>query len=529
MPDTEPREVELKLAASGEAMDTLLASQLLRAHARSPVRTRQLVTTYYDTDDHRLGRRRLALRVRQSGRRFIQTLKSANKGQGAETSRGEWEVELPDSTPQLTAFNDPTVLDLTGLVLPDELQATYETRFKRRALLVDWPDPNGEDARIEVAFDRGAVRAGGAEAPISEIELELKLGKPRALFELAQSMRELVPLRLQTVDKAARGYALVTGQPPGWRKAGAVELGETMTVEDALQAILGACVRHWVDNEAATSDARDPEGLHQLRVALRRLRSALALFKPALAPAARAHWAGELRWLLGPMGPARDLDVFATETVPPLHQARPNDQALAMLLELVDGARWKAHQTVRDTLASGRYGDIAFGLACWVACRGWRQGADIDVLLAQRQPAREFAAAILAKRHRQVRRRGRHFASLAPAERHELRILFKKLRYGTEFFASLFPGRELDRYRAAAARMQDLLGTLNDVAVAQHVVDDLLAGTEPGVRQRAAALGGGQVLGWYAHHARDLEPGTVEAWEEFRAAEPFWPQPVKAA
>ena len=95
MPDTEPKEVELKLAASGEAMDTLLASQLLRAHARSPVRTRQLVTTYYDTDDHRLGRRRLALRVRQSGRRFVQTLKSANKSAGAETSHSPREVSAP--------------------------------------------------------------------------------------------------------------------------------------------------------------------------------------------------------------------------------------------------------------------------------------------------------------------------------------------------------------------------------------------------------------------------------------------------
>jgi CHAD domain-containing protein len=300
-----------------------------------------------------------------------------------------------------------------------------------------------------------------------------------------------------------------------------------MTVEEALQTTLGACVRHWIENEAATRDARDPEGLHQLRVALRRLRSALSLFKTALGTQARAEWGAELRWLLGPLGPARDLDVFATETIAPVRDARPDDPALAALAELVDDARDRAHRSMRDTLASERYGDISFGLACWVACRGWRQGADIDVLLAQRQPVRGFAVGILAKRHRQVRKRGRNFANLAPAERHELRILFKKLRYGTEFFASLFPGRELDRYRAATARMQDLLGHLNDVAVAQQVVDDLLAGTEPGVRQRTSALGGGQVLGWYARHALELEPRAVEAWDEFRAAEPFWPEPGK--
>ena len=77
--------------------------------------------------------------------------------------------------------------------------------------------------------------------------------------------------------------------------------------------------------------------------------------------------------------------------------------------------------------------------------------------------------------------------------------------------------------------MQDLLGHLNDVAVAQHVVDDLLSAIEPGARQRAAALGAGQVLGWYAHDARELEPRAIEAWEEFRAAEPFWPVQGKSA
>jgi inorganic triphosphatase YgiF len=527
--DSQPQEIELKLAATSEAMDTLIASPLLRGHARSSLRSRQLVTIYYDTDDHRLSRRQLALRVRQSGRKFVQTLKTASDGRGAETVRGEWEVELPDATPHLPAFNDPAVLDLTGLILPDELQPTFETRFRRQAMLVEWPDANRQPAQIEIAFDRGAIRAGSAEQAICELELELKRGEPRALFELAQSMRALAPLRLQPQDKAARGYGLVTGRPPAWRKARAVELRDTMTVEDALQAILGACIGHWLENEAATRDARDPEGLHQIRVALRRLRSALALFKPALTAQARSDWTAELRWLLGPLGPARDLDVFATETLVPVGEGRPGDPALALLAEIVDDARWKAHHQVREMLAADRYADLAFNFACWVACRGWRQGADIDVLLAQRRNVRDFAAETLTRRHRQVRKRGRHFAALDPVARHDLRILFKKLRYGTEFFASLFPGREFDRFKAATARMQDLLGHMNDVAVAQHVVDDLLAGTEPGVRQRAAALGGGQVLGWYAHGARELEPRAIEAWEAFRAAVPFWPEPAKSA
>jgi triphosphatase len=522
LPEDPPLELELKLAATAAAMSTLLASPVLREHARSTVRSRNFVTTYYDTKDHRLSRRGLAFRVRQTGRKFIQTLKTAGTGEGAEIRRGEWEVELPDGMPQLTAFNDPRVLDLTGLVLPDELEPMFETRFKRQAVLVEWPDANRPPAQIEVAFDRGAIRANGSETPICEIELELKRGDTRALFELAQSLRALAPIRLQTQDKAGRGYGLVTGAPPAWQKAGPIAIDEGMLAEDALQRILGGCVRHWIENEGAAREARDPEGLHQLRVALRRLRSGLGLFKLALGEQARAGWSEELRWLLGPLGPARDLDVFATETIVPVCAARPSDPDLATLVELVADSRWRAHQTVRETLASERYGDLAFGLACWVARRGWRQGADVDVLLAQRQPLRDFAAGILSRRHRQVRKRGRAFAELSAEARHELRIGLKKLRYGTEFFASLYPARETERFRKAAARMQDILGHMNDVAVAQHVVKDILDGTEPGARQRAAALGAGQVIGWYGRQSLDLEPQALAAWEEFRAVAPFW-------
>src|SRR4051794_34299192 len=246
-------------------MDLLLSSPVLRQHARSTVRIRNLVTTYFDTPDHRLSRRRMALRVRQAGRKFIQTLKTESVGEGALERRGEWEVELPDGAPQLAAFDDPDLLERTGLVLPDELEPVFETRFRRQALMVEWPDTGRPPTRIEIALDRGTIRANGREAPIAEVELELKGGDPRALFELAQSLRELAPLRLQTLDKAARGFALATGTAPAWRKARPIALEPGMLVEDAMQRILGACVRHWVENEAATRDGTDPEGLHQLR------------------------------------------------------------------------------------------------------------------------------------------------------------------------------------------------------------------------------------------------------------------------
>ena len=322
-------------------------------------------------------------------------------------------------------------------------------------MLVEWPDANRPPAQIEVAFDRGAIRADGRETPICEIELELKRGEPRALFELAQSMRALAPVRLQPLDKAARGYGLVTGAPPAWRKAAPMQLEETMTVEDALQTILGGCVRHWMENEAATRDARDPEGLHQLRVALRRLRSALAPVQDGPGrrrrepTGTRAALASRARWARR----ATSTCSRPRRSCPGARGAAPDDPALAAAGRARRRRPLEGPPEVRETLASERYGDIAFGLACWVACRGWRQGADIDVLLAQRRTVRDFAAEILTRRHRQVRKRGRNFAGLGPeSPATSCGSQFKKLRYGTEFFASLFPGREFDRYRRPRPR-----------------------------------------------------------------------------
>ena len=323
MPEDQPLEVELKLVATADAMSTLLASPVLREHARSTVRSRNLVTTYYDTSDHRLSRRGLAFRVRQSGKKFIQTLKTASSGEGVEMTRGEWEVALADGTPQLTAFNDPRVLDLTGLVLPDELVPTFETRFKRQAVLIEWPDANRPPAQIEVAFDRGAIRANGSETPICEIELELKRGEPQGLVRAGAVAAR--PGAGAPADAGQGGARLWPGdgRAAGLAQGQADRARREHAVEDALQRILGGCVRHWIENEGATREARDPEGLHQLRVALRRLRSALGLFKTALGEQARASWNDELRWLLGPLGPARDLDVFATETMHPGKRRAP--------------------------------------------------------------------------------------------------------------------------------------------------------------------------------------------------------------
>lgn len=531
----QPVEIELKLGLTAEAADALLASPLLRENAQGPVRTRDMRGVYYDTPDRRLRARGASLRVREVDGRYVQTLKSAKRPDVPLAQRGEWEVELDGPAPRPAAFDDPAAHELTGLLLSEELGPVFELRVRRRVALVEWPpaggngrgdaDGDADAARVELAFDDGrATVADGRSLPVSEVELELVRGGAEALFGLAEAMRGVAPLRLEPLDKATRGWMLATGSPPAASKAAPVPLARGQTVDEALVAALGATLRHWLDNEPAAADGGRPEGLHQLRVALRRLRSALTLFADALGEPARGRWDDELRWLLGHLGAPRDLDVLATGLLPPLLEARgEDDPTLRALRDAIAARRAAAQADLRETLASQRYADLALSLAAWVERRGWRgEAADPDARRRQEGEVAAFAAGVLRRRHKRVAKRGRGFERLDPEARHRLRIALKKLRYGMDFFAGLFPGKRLDRFRKATARMQDRLGHLNDVAVASRLVRELVDPLPPGPEATAAALGGGQLVGWYAHQVAALEPETVHAWRAFRRLDPFW-------
>ena len=515
-------EVEIKLAADDTAIETLLADDLLKDAAQGPVLVDDLHAIYYDTDDHRLSRRALALRVRQAGPRIVQTLKGPGDGNGGHAARAEWEVERADLSPDLRAFADPDVLERTGLVLPDELVPVFETRIRRRTLTVAWADGAGPPAVIEIAFDTGSLHANDRCAAVSEIELELKSGEVAAAYDLALALRRRTPLRVEPRDKATRGWLLANGGSPAWHKAGNVELASSMSVEEGFAAILGACLGHWLQNEAAARAGRDPDGLHQLRVALRRLRSALSLFAPTLPEAAADRWQGELRWLVGAIGAARDLDVLACQTLPPVVAARPDDAGLRALLTGVTRERHAAQAAVAAVIDGQRYADLVLEFAAWVARSGWREGADMELRLRQRAPLLDLAATFLGARYRKVRKRGRKLARLDSAHRHRLRVALKKLRYGVEFFAALYPGKAARRFRKASAGLQETLGHLNDAAVAAALVEHLVGGTRPAAEASRAALGGGQLIGWLAARAAMAEPQLLADWDAFKRRKPFW-------
>ncbi|WP_448189383.1 CYTH and CHAD domain-containing protein [Azospirillum sp. sgz301742] len=519
------RETELKLAARPEDLAKLRAAPALASATRAA--TRPLESVYYDTPDQRLARRLVSLRVRKKGKLFVQTLKGPPFADGG-LGRAEWECPVPGPAVDLSLITDADALDLLGTVGAADLQPVFTTDVKRTIRVL-----NGGESVIEVAFDQGEIRTpDGATLPLCEVELELKQGESRALYGLALELAKTAPLRVESRTKSARGYALAAGAMDEPVKAEKIALSPEVTVEGALCRIVGSCLLHLSANEAASLKGEDPEGIHQMRVALRRLRSALGLFRPFVPEEQYAWLVGEVKWLGGHLGPARDWDVFIGELLSPVHEGfeRTNGQGAPLLGDLrtletaARARRERGYDSAREAILSPRYTEFLLRLGVWQEEKGWRDQPVSEQSARLFQPVVQLADQLLAKRHKRARKAGQGFAELSVEDRHQLRIALKKLRYAAEFFRSLYDDKPARRYIQQLATFQDALGHLNDVATATRLLHDLHDdGSRAGSGERRAA---GLVIGWHARGVADLEGHLNAQWEGFAGAKPFWSKPA---
>jgi inorganic triphosphatase YgiF len=434
-----------------------------------------LISTYYDTPDSALDQRGLTLRVREQGGHFLQTVKEGDLASGDLLSRGEWEDAIPEGRP------DPDAAQ-SGPRLPEgaarDLRPVFVTEVTRTIFVIE-PLPG---TVIEAAVDEGEIRAVDKDRaePISEVELELKGGDAAALYDLATGLLEAAPLRIETRSKSERGYRLVEcGDAAAAAVHGeAVILDPDMTVEAALQKIGRSCLAQLLRNEPAVLSAQ-PEGVHQMRVAMRRLRSAISSLKKIL-PEEDVQWVTrELRWLGGTLGPARNLDVFAAELLPAARTGLPDEPGWDDLGATLDRLRAAAYDQIREAILSRRYSASMLRLLRWFEASGWRRHSASDEPDPMTSPIRGIAPGVLDRRRRTVKQRGEGFAGLAPRERHKLRIAVKKLRYTVELFGSLFDEEELERFVRRLKRLQSDLGYANDIRVAHEFVTELFAQIEP--------------------------------------------------
>ena len=511
-PSGSASETELKLLIPPQALRRVSAHPAFKSATR-PV-TKKLYSVYFDTPGHDLWRQGVALRLRRDGARWVQTVKGGGTVQGGLHQRTELETRLVGPLPDCAAIDSEAFSGLfSSPLLRAQLKPVFTTEFTRIRRILTL----ATETEVEVCVDRGELRCGGHSEVICELELELKSGAPRHLYEVALQLLDSVPLRVENRSKAERGYALLRGDRPTPVRARAAVLTADMPVNDAFKAIVWATLNHLQANEHGTLGSRDPEYLHQMRVALRRLRSALGMFAKVLPEKQAAPLVSEVKWLAGMLGPARDWDVFMTETLPPVLSEFGDRDGPAALGKQCARLRQAARRRARTALDSQRYQRLVLALAGWLVAESWLRPRDEAVLAALRAPATAFAGAVLERRFARVRKRGRNLQRLSAAELHRLRIAIKKLRYAVDFFATLYDAKRVRNLLARLSRLQNILGAMNDAAA--------VAGLTKAVNCKSGtdiAEARGIVLDRVRSRAEALKYELYPAWKAMRGSRKCW-------
>ena len=503
------QEIEIKLSVPEKHAPRLW--EVLARHPHDKPVTHRLFSAYYDTPERALKTAGAALRLRRQGGRWIQTVKSDGQVTGGLHQRVEYEVEVAAQLPSFAAIAEAGLGDLVAdRRLREALTVAFTTEFNRTSTLLR---PAAGKA-VEVSLDRGVIAAGDRREPICEIELELRSGTPRCLFDLALEIAAVLPVRLENRSKAESGYALAANLKPAPVKAAPAALTAQMTVEEAFVALVSQCLAHMQANENGLLQGRDPEYLHQARVGLRRLRSVFRVFGAAVPREPFEALLEQLRALGQTLGAARDWDVFVTEMLMRSARDVTDHPGIADLKKRAQVARRRADQAARTAVAAPAYTGMLLRLSATLNAGNSRgDGARASIALPQ------FAAAAMELQHSRVVKRGRRIEQLAFQDLHRLRIGVKRLRYIAEFFLPLAP-KKARNYVRALSELQDLLGKLNDNAVAWRLLDTLGAGESSPAYQQAV----GYMRGWSAAEAERCRNQLPEAWKQFMKTQPWWVQ-----
>ncbi|AZS19607.1 MULTISPECIES: inorganic triphosphatase [unclassified Caulobacter] len=491
------REIELKFLIPPEAAEAILGA------LDGEGAVRQLDATYYDTADHALRRAGFGLRVRDGEGGRKQTLKSASAG--GVFSRGEWEETIAGPAPDRGALARTPVAQILAEAA---LAPVFTTRVERVIRLV-----RVGETLIEVALDRGELSAGDRHAVVCELELELKAGEAQALFDLARTLARHAPLRLSLISKAERGYSLAAGDATPTPRRRPVALATGATVGEALQTIGQAGLAQLCAALEALRERPAPDGVHRARVATRRLRAMLKIFKPLAGDDAARALDTELAWLAGELDAARDLDVFIGEVWEGSAQGAIFEGRDAFERGL-NAARASAYLRMEAALESPRARGVLLDAAAWLEAGAWT--SDPGLADRRNESARVFAAEALARHSRRIRKTAKRFDELDAHGRHKLRLKGKTLRYALEDLAALFPEhpRRAERLLEAAKAVQDTLGALNDRAVRKALVDTAAHG-DPALALNAARV----VL---PDEEAELVQAAREALSHLVAADPLW-------
>lgn len=513
-------EIELKFLLDKTSSSDIWARAKASKLTNGRRTTKMLRSVYLDTPEHELKSAGIALRLRREGRQWIQTVKTGAELHGGLSQVGETESPAPGGRVCLDAIPDIAVREaIVHRINGSPLQAVCETVIRRTTNVLVLED----GTRAELAIDVGEMRAGERSAEFSEMEIELLAGNPSGLFEIASMLVPEGSLRFSRLSKGARGYLLAEkgriDMPLELRNARDVVLDPAQTAEQAARDMLRECLDQIATNILVVRQLDDPEGPHQLRIGLRRLRSVFLIYAPVLQCLEMKRLNGEARWLGQEVGTLRDLDVVANDLVRREAEIHTDEPGLAALGNVLLRKAAEQRNQLRKTLAGARVQAFLIDLARFVETRGWLLPHDFSQTGRLAAPVLDLANQALDKRWKSVGKHTRGLKTMTVEQRHDLRKELKKLRYAVEFFSSLFPAKRVGPFLKHLKKLQTVFGDLNDATT----VKSMFAGTDiVGPENLPAYRATGWMVG--ASEAR-AELGWTDAkvlWRDLERTRRFW-------
>ena len=523
--DSGQREIELKLRAAPEDIAVLRNHPHFASALHDPTHE-TLISVYFDSDDRFLRHHGVTLRVRHIDGKRVQTVKTANRGSGF-FERLEWEQAIEGDLPDLSRLKDTALGPIcTDDEVHNSLNPVFETRIERTSYHLN---RNGAD--VVMTIDEGQIVATDSSCLVSEIELELKHGNPAELFKVARDIIDIVPAQIEVKSKPERGYELLEKAPIAAETASDPELNAEMNKGRAFTLIGRACLHHLVANVPAVL-SRNAEALHQMRVALRRLRAAISLFSQVVIDDRINAIKTELRWLARECGPARDVDTLLIEVLKPLRKQHKNEPGFVSISKMFERQRLKGYQQAMAAVQSARFRTLVLDAAEWIEAGPWTTSEDAPIRACRDSPIESYAAEQLSRRRKKIRRRGARISDLNPEQLHRLRIQVKKARYAVEFFSSVYQGKKSAKrckeIRSSLTRLQNSLGGVNDVVTRKALFADIIATPARGLtaeQNRRRAFAAGVIIGNQQAQFQTLLDRARKAHSRFDSAKPFWKLP----
>jgi triphosphatase len=505
-------ETELKLRIAPEQLARLKRHALLNTYSVTRPKTHRLYNIYYDTPKLDLHSSGMALRLRHAGRQWLQTLKGGGSVKAGLHQRNEWEVPVHRASLDFSATPAAEWDEHLPQSLRKKLQPVFVTDFSRNRMMLRW-----QGAQIELCMDQGEISTEHHSMPVCELELELKSGEPRQLFELALALLEIVPFELEVVSKAEQGYRLMSGYTGHPVKSVVPALARTDTLPDVLKTLIWSCLQHFQSNLSGAMGSDDAEYLHQMRVALRRLRVVLRMVEKVLPDEQLAILSKDISALGVALGRVREWDVFIAQTVEPMCKRMAGHAGLQALRAVCVRQRATCYAALRSETQARELQHLLLRLAIWMNDTYWQQAA----WQQQAEPvltAQDFAIRRLTKLAKRFAVAGQQLNTADAARLHALRILAKKLRYSAEFFSAWYDKQKARSYLDSLSEVQDVLGQINDIAVAHRLLDGLAADAAFAAHQESVVL----AKGWIAHDLSGQLTALRKSMQNFNKQPVFW-------